>query len=381
MRILYHHRTRGEDAQGVHITEMVHAFRRLGHQVEIVAPSGEAGPGGAMARLTAMVPRRQTWVYEVLELAYNAYGFWSLAKKTFAFRPDFIYERYALYTCCGLLVAKAFCVPFIVEVNAPLAFERSPLTFQRIATWLERWLCTSATRTIVVSRQLAAFLRVEGVPAYRLTVMPNGIDPGLFDPTVSGADLRLRYGLKDKVVAGFVGWMRSWHNLEFAIKAFAEQDLGNRGGHLLLVGDGPAYEQLVSLVNRLGIQQHVTFTGAVPRHEIASYIAAMDVAIQPGATPYASPIKLFEYMAMGRAIVAVAQPNIEEVIQDGENALLFPPGDRVAFSKALLRLIEDPSFRERLGKAALETTRRERFYWRDNAVAVLRLVADGRVHA
>lgn len=380
MRILYHHRTRGEDAQGVHIAEMVAAFRRLGHEVEVVALNGDSGQAGAKTRLTGILPRRQTWVYEVLELAYNALGLWSLVGKARAFRPHLIYERYSLYTFCGLLVAKAFHIPFILEVNAPLAFERSPLAFQRIARLLERWLCSNATRTIVVSGQMASFLRSEGVPDDRLTVMPNGVDPQLFDPSVSGENVRARYGLRRKVVVGFVGWLRSWHNLKFAVEAFAEDALAELGGHLFVVGDGPAYEELVRLVAQRGLQSHVTFTGPVPRREIPRYIAAMDVAVQPGATPYASPIKLFEYMAMGRAILAVAQPNIEEVLQDGENALLFPACDRSAFSKALARLLEDESLRQRLGKGALETVYHRRLFWEDNARAVLNLVS-GRTSA
>lgn len=375
MRILYHHRTRGEDAQGVHIAEMVSAFRRLGHEVEVVAPIGNGGRGGAMTRLAGIVPRRQTWVHEVLELAYNAFGLWLLVKKAWTFRPDFIYERYALYTFCGLVVAKAFRIPFILEVNAPLASERSPLAFQWIAQQLERWLCSNATRTIVVSGQMAAIFRSQGVPEDRLTVMHNGVDPQLFDPNISGEDVRTRYRLDDKVVVGFVGWLRFWHNLKFAVEAFAEDGLAKWGGHLFIVGDGPSYEELVGLVAQRGLQSHVTFTGPVPRREISKYIAAMDVAIQPGATPYASPIKLFEYMAMGRSIVAVAQPNIEEVLRNGENALLFPPGDRLAFSKVLVQLIADESLRQRLGKAALETIRHRRLLWKDNAKAVLNLVS------
>jgi glycosyltransferase involved in cell wall biosynthesis len=104
----------------------------------------------------------------------------------------------------------------------------------------------------------------------------------------------------------------------------------------------------------------------------------MDVTIQPGATPYASPIKLFEYMAMGRAILAVAQPNIEEVLRDGENALLFPASDQPAFSKALARLIEDAGLRTRLGQAALETVRSRQLFWEANAKRVLDLVTGGR---
>jgi glycosyltransferase involved in cell wall biosynthesis len=378
MRILYHHRTRGEDAQGVHIAELIAAFGALGHQVEVVAPNGTGGPAGAMSRLTSLVPRRQTWAYELLELAYNAVGLWALARKARAFRPDFIYERYTLYTCCGLLIAKAFGIPFILEVNAPLTLERSPLMFRRLARWLERWLCSTATRTIVVSGQMAAFFRSEGVPKDRLTVMPNGVDPRSFDPDISGDEVRTRYGIGDKIVVGFVGWSRSWHNLRFAVEAFADDGLAERGGHLLIVGDGPAHGELVSLVNQRALRSHVTFTGAVPRQDVAKHIAAMDVTIQPGATPYASPIKLFEYMAMGRAILAVAQPNIEEVLRDGENALLFPASDQPAFSKALARLIEDAGLRTRLGQAALETVRSRQLFWEANAKRVLDLVTGGR---
>jgi glycosyltransferase involved in cell wall biosynthesis len=374
MKILYHHRTRNEDAQGIHIAEIVSAFRRLGHEVEVVSPSSDGGGSGLLARLSAKVPRRQTWTYEVLELAYNAVGLWVLTKAIRRFQPDFVYERYALYMCCGLLVARLFRVPFILEVNAPLSLERAPLRFWRLASFLERWVCSRATKTIVVSDQLAALLRHHGVPDSRLVVMRNGVDSELFGQNVSGQAVRQRYGIDDRVVIGFVGWMRAWHNLAFALEAFADSKLAEKGGHLLLVGDGPAIDDLKAVVARRGLESDVTFSGPVPRADVAAYVAALDVAIQPGATPYASPIKLFEYMAMGRAIVAVAQPNIQEVLRDEQNALLFPSCDQRAFAQALERLVTDPRLRARLGAAARATIERQDLRWDRNARAVTNLV-------
>jgi glycosyltransferase involved in cell wall biosynthesis len=124
----------------------------------------------------------------------------------------------------------------------------------------------------------------------------------------------------------------------------------------------------------LGLADRVRFTGVVGRADIPRLVAAFDVALQPAATPYASPLKLFEYMALGCAIVAPAQPNILEVLDDGTNALLFPPADPKGLSKALDRLLGEPALRSRLGNNARETLARRSYTWAGNATRVIALV-------
>ena len=143
--------------------------------------------------------------------------------------------------------------------------------------------------------------------------------------------------------------------------------------HLLLVGDGPVRDELEQQAQRLGVADHVTFTGVVQRDQVASYVAAFDIALQPAVVAYASPLKLFEYLALGRAIVAPSQANIREVLEDGVNAVLFDPEDEAGLVKAIQRLIEDPALRQRLALKAGATISERGLTWHANAQRVTQL--------
>jgi glycosyltransferase involved in cell wall biosynthesis len=121
------------------------------------------------------------------------------------------------------------------------------------------------------------------------------------------------------------------------------------------------------------VTDDVHVVGLVTREEIARYVAAFDIAVQPQATTYASPLKLFEYMAMDRAIVAPDQPNIREVLTDGVDALLFEPGNPGDFRAALIRLVRDPALRGKLGAAAGRTIRERELTWDGNARRIVSL--------
>jgi glycosyltransferase involved in cell wall biosynthesis len=120
----------------------------------------------------------------------------------------------------------------------------------------------------------------------------------------------------------------------------------------------------------------VTFAGLVSRHEIIDYVAAFDIAIQPQVVAYASPLKLFEYMALARAIVAPSTPNIREVLTDGETALLFDPSDTNELRRAVERLCADPDLRDRLGTAARVAVEQKGLTWRNNARRITELFHD-----
>src|SRR5204863_4456733 len=103
---------------------------------------------------------------------------------------------------------------------------------------------------------------------------------------------------------------------------------------------------------------------------IPGIIRTFDIALQPSAVSYASPLKLFEYMACGRAIVAPDQPNIREILADGQNAILFDPTDKGALWQAIQRLAKCRSVRERLGRAALRDLESQDYTWHGNVLRV-----------
>jgi glycosyltransferase involved in cell wall biosynthesis len=377
MRIIYHHRTRGEDAQGIHIQALQDAWRKLGHEVIEVGLSrhtnGHARPSRASDSHSEGRGPLGSLVYEGLSLGYNLYGAGHLGRAIKQHHPALVYERYSLNLCAGALTSRRLGVPFVVEVNAPLVEEmarESGLIGRELARRLERVVLRSATKVVVVTDVLRRHFAAEGVDTSHFQVIHNGVDPALFHAGVDARPVRERYGLGDRTVIGFVGWVRQWHRLDLLLDAFAALPERERFA-VLIVGDGPALPSLKARAHALGVAPLVHFAGAVKHRDIPPYVAAMDIAVLPSIPPYASPMKLFEYLAMGKAVVVPDQPNLREVVREGENAMFIPPDDNSGLARAVTALATNPELRQKLSRGALETITRGKYYWTENARRVL----------
>lgn len=379
MKILYHHRIGSKDGQYVHIAELINALERAGAEVVVVGPrvvDGQAfgGESGLVATLKKRLPRA---FYELLELGYSLFDYRRLARAIAEHRPDVIYERYNLLFVSGIWARRRFGLPLLLEVNAPLLDERSRyggIALAWLARWSERYAWRGADHVFTVTEVLARRIAREGVARDGISVTPNGIDPQAFAALPARAEAKRRLGLEGHLVLGFTGFVREWHGLESILDLMAEQPGLNL--HLLLVGDGPARAPLEARASALKLSDRVTFTGVVEREAVPEYVAAFDVALQPAVVPYASPLKLFEYLAAGCAIVAPDSDNIREVLVHDENALLFDAQDAEQRSAAIVRVAADPALRERLGEAAAKTIEKRGLTWRNNAETVLGVVGE-----
>lgn len=376
MRILYHHRIRSKDGQYVHLEELVHALEELGHEVILVGPravesSRFGSDAGIVALLKRTLPRH---AYEFLEFVYAFGAYLRLRKAVRQHRPDCLYERYNLFLPSGVWIKRRFGLPMLLEVNSPLLDERRQyggLALVKLARWSERFAWREADRVLPVTEVLADRIRKEGVSESNIVVIPNGVDLARFNPTDRDRAKR-QFGVQGRLVLGFTGFLREWHGLDRVVEFIADRrrDLSC---HLMIVGEGPARSALEKLARERCVQDRFTFTGVVDRHRVADYVAAFDVALQPAVVSYASPLKLFEYMAMGCAIVAPASPNIQEILTDQENALLFTPGDTQAFADAVEKVCQNSQLRKSIGQRAMDTIVTRGFTWENNARRVAEL--------
>ena len=379
MKILYHHRTASADGQAVHIEELISALRDLGHEVRVVAPHSPSGEEmgkmvGWISHLKMLAPKP---VYELMELAYSWVAYRRLAQAVEEFKPDVLYERYNLYMVAGALIHRRFHLPMLLEVNSPLVFERTRhggLSLPWLAKWAEGMVWRAADRVLPVTGVLAGFIEAYGVPRERIMVIPNGINKSHFSSAPPPSEAKAALGLSGKLVLGFTGFVRDWHRVDSVIR-WISSGYAPAHAYLLVVGDGPARAELEQLALGLGVSERVTFTGVVPRAQVPGYVAAFDVALQPAVTDYASPLKLFEYLAMGKAIVAPDTPNLREVLEDLRNALLFPPDEKGSLEAALERLCSDSGLAERLGAQALATIDERELTWLGNARKIETLCA------
>ena len=390
MKILYHHRTQAEDGQAVHIRSLIAAFEALGHEVleaGLVKHGKEPRPvGTGGSSKWGWVTRTPRFVRELAEYGYNAVARKNLLREAVHFEPDLIYERYAFANAAGIMAARRLRRPLILEVNSPMVLELEKtrgLSFPRMADRVERFVFGSADRVCTVTGVLRDMLVEMGVERERVFVTPNGVHLEQFDyadPVAARAAGREALGLaaplEGELVLGFVGYYRDWHRLDVVLECLTEPEL--RAARLVLVGEGPAREGLEEKARTLGVTDRLHFAGRRPHAEIPRLLPAFDVALVPAINPYASPLKLHEYMAAGVASVAPDQPNLREVLTDGVDALLVPPGDGEALVAALARLATDVDLRRSLGARARRTITERDLTWSGNARRVLAQVSELR---
>ena len=373
MRILYHHRTLGDGAEGIHIAEMVAAFRSLGHEVHVRGLAAERTSSGRrdlVARVKRAIPYA---AFEAVSAGSNIPEYFDVRRTIARLRPDFVYKRHARLDIGAIAAARRAGVRTVLEVNALFTGASyrhyEPIAFEGTAARVERRALVDADIVLAVSTPLAASIRqMSGVQAM---VMPNGADPDRFDPAhVDGDAVRARLGIGDAFTVGWVGIMREWHGLELLLDAVATMP----GTRLLLVGDGPAREATEGYADAKGMRDRVVVTGRVPPEQMPAHIAAMEVAVVASdRTGVASPMKLLEYMAMARPVVAPRLANIQDLITDGQDGLLFTPESGADLARQLHRVHGNTALREELGRRARETVVRQRT-WRANAEQVIQLV-------
>ena len=363
MRVLYHHRTQGEEPESIHIGAIVSALRAQGHEVRIVGPVdierphapsadvGEANKSHRLVRIKEAVPRA---VFELLQVAYNLVAWRRFDRAVREFQPDVVYERYALYGFAGGMVARRHRVPFILEVNTPYAQAWAKyygLHLPRLARWLERRTLCAADHLVTVTHEQVKLLQGIGVKPERVTVSHNAIDPHWFDQKRhEDPALREKLGLKGLVI-GFVGTMNRWQGIPKFGEVIASVLARHPDASFLFVGDGEFRATLEDTCRALGHLDRVVFAGRQPHAKVPSYVAAMDIAVLLDSNTYGSPMKIFEYWGMGKAVVAPSVPPVLEVMRDRETGLIIEPGNAAQLADRIVELAEDSALRERLGRA------------------------------
>jgi len=395
MNILYHHRTRGHGAEGVHIMGIVNAFRKLNHKVTLLSLPGTVPEEKDQAKvdskcqemshvasfsdfthklmeMTKYVPE---FVFELIELAYNFVAYLRVGKQLKLEQADFLYERYSLFMFGGVLKARRMGRPVILEVNDAAIVERvRPLFFKKIASKIESWVFKNCDGIVFISTNFKNTVEKAHGKIAPSVICPNAADIEQF--SLVGVDrdqAKKKLGLEGKVVCGYVGAFVYWHGIDWFVQEIAPLLASEPQLNLLLVGDGVVYSEILNVVNQNNLQGQVIMPGRVPHSEVKNYIAAMDYGILPDSNEYGSPMKLFEMMAMGVALVSPSFEPIEEVVQDGFNGWLFPPNDKKSAVEQVIQLSKNQKNIKEVGCQAETYIINER-QWTHNAEKVLTLL-------
>lgn len=268
-------------------------------------------------------------------------------------------------------VAAKLGVPFVYEMRGLeelMKVSRDPSfeTSERHAftASLETGIAQHADRTFVITHALKDLMIERGVDADKLVVLPNGVHTSRFEPRPRDAALAAELGVTDKTVIGYAGGLVDYEGLDLLLKATRELVARRDDLHLVVVGDGPVEARLHALSSELGLDAHVTFTGRVPHDDVARYLSLVDVAPFPRlplpVCEAISPIKPFESMAMGKAVIVSSVAALTEIVADGKTGLVFEKGNASSLAATIERYLDDPGLRARLGGAARDWVRAER---------------------
>lgn len=391
MNILYFHRTQAKGVEGVHIKEIVRAFQRLGHKVDIVSPVGDRlGDKTSSAKAAAAPGWRERFyrslshylpelIFELAELLYNFQALRQARRTLDSSKVDMIFERYAIFGVAGAYLSKKWNKPLIIEVNytscSALVRHRSAL-LKPLARRLDQRIFDRALGLVAVSSRLKQHLmEVYGIPPEKIIVLPNAADPDVFD--ISRV-VRKSLPFTGGKIIGFVGGFYPWHGLDLLLSAF--QSVAQKVGdaRLLLVGDGPMMAEIRQRVHQSGLGDRVVLTGKVPHQDLPGYIANFYVGVMPDSNDYGSPMKIFEYMSMGKPVVVPDYPPLLDVVNDNEEGRVFPARNVQEMAACLEMLLTDTMAYQRMAEQA----RRKivtKHNWLDNGRAILSLCEQRRI--
>ena len=378
MHLAYLHYLYGKDTALNHVCQFADAVRTLGHKIDVCAMNlapAEADslyvPIGLQMRHTLKRLAGHV-LHEPKELLWNARYVRKEIHLLRALAPDVLLVRDHLLTASCVPVARRLRLPLVLEVNSPADESRlyldQYLHVPWVPDWLERWKLRHADAVTVVSSSLKAHLvNRYGIPADKVTVAPNGANLQLFR-TDGAADPTVRSAADGGPVVGFVGSFQKWHGTGLLAEMVIKVAAARPSVRFLLVGDGPEVEALRRLTAAVG--DRVAFTGLVPHARIPGLVASLDIGVLPEADFYRCPLKVIEWMAAGKAVVAPRYAPLQDLIDDGVHGILFQPREAEAFTAAVLRLVDSTELRRALGAAAAARARSS-LSWEDNARRVL----------
>lgn len=283
-----------------------------------------------------------------------------------AFRGfDLLYERDGMMCYGGLLAARRLGIPHVVEVNGDLVEEWRQLDVKMSASqwaavhFVTRRFYRNVDHIVAVGDTVKRKL-VErwGLDPTKISVVRNGADVDLFLEERPTEGVRARFGLGSGPVVTFTGSFQPWHGVDLILEAFRLVSARLPQAQMLFVGDGGLRPELEQRVRDYGLQSRVVFTGRVSHEDVASLLRVSDVAAiyhrGEAAEIVETPLKLFEYMAAGRAIIAPSVPNMRHILEHERSALLVPPDQPPALADSIVRLLLDENLRIRLGRQARE---------------------------
>ena len=365
----------GIKGASIHIREVINALIKLNHEVFVITTNkGAENHENGQYTIHEVLPFTSKKLGADLRMTFTSSKLYKKAKSLFNnAKPDLIYERYELYGSAGMKLARKFNIPFMLEVNAALLWgPKRRLNFRSLARHVENNIFKSTEAIIITTDNLRDYVIRKGVDRNKIFEVPDGVDSEKFNPEISGISIRKKYKLEGKQIVGFVGSLSKRQGLPTLLGAAEKCKQQIPDIHFLIVGEGFEEHKLKKLVKDNKLKNIVTFAGAVSHNDVPAYIAAMDITVLPNMSIYSSPVKIFEYMAMAKPIIAPAEGQMNRFFENEKEILLIKPGDQEQLANNIIKLFSDPALRQRLGFNARHKVSNS-YTWNHNAKRILEI--------
>lgn len=336
---------------------------------------------------------------DILELFYN----FKIIKYCKNLKIDAIYQRYNGFSFCGAYIAKKKNIPFVLEFNSSDVWKiknwKNNDTFLKrifktiyykifklpIVSTIEKYNLSNAAHIIVVSDVLKNILLKFGVDENKIIVNPNGIDERKYNPQIKYDDVRQKYNLENKIVIGFIGTFGQWHGAENIALAFGKllkksPEYKNKT-KLFMIGDGVMMPIVKKHILEFDLQENVVLTGLIPQEQGAKFLSACDILINAtvpnpdGSEFFGSPTKLFEYMAMGKAIICSDMAQMSKILEQGKTAYMVEPGNIDELATAMKELVDNGELRQCLGDSARDEVI-QKYTWNKHVDKILKAISN-----
>jgi len=317
-------------------------------------------------------------VFFIKRTSMSFLGFGFIYIKIKKFRPDCILVRQELYDLTPILLKNLCKTPIILELNEVFYYERKlyyesqnkkaliPFIFLNI----EFIIWKSSDAIYVVSNRLKKYIELQlGSKSPPIKVIPNGVDMKY----LSSNSNKFVQNESKIVKICFSGSLQFWHGVDLLLDVYKDVVNLRPNTKLIFIGDGESRVYMKKYVlNYSNLQNRVIFTGKLYHSNTMRKLSEMDILVAPYKNSkffYFSPIKIFEYMASGKAIIASSQGQISEILKNKVDAILINAEDKEEFLNALLFLIDNKEERIKLGNKALKKA--EEYTWEKSASNLL----------
>lgn len=366
--------------------EFIAALNRAGHtaHLEWRSPQPAAQPTLSDKIRAGLKPQLQRYLHEPKRLVRNAPYLWQEYAILKRQKPDVLFNRLELYYFSGLWLSRLLNLPLVVEADCPPTYEhvtfygKNYLHLGPLPTHIELANLRAADAVIVISNVLKNYYAERGIPAEKMHVIANAADPQKFRPLPKDHEFVKQHDLADKTVVGWIGSLVGWSGVESLIDT-ARHVLRTRPNVcFMMVGGGKNQEFFREQLQTGEHASRVILPGTVPHSEVPRYLSCMDVVLAPYPKLdfwYASSMKIFEYMAAGKTVLATGVGQVSEIIEDGVNGFLFDPDHDGELREKIVALVDSAETRQRVGARARRDIE-QKWNWDNNAKQMLAIFAE-----